>query len=186
MIVTYFGDACFRLQSGERSLLVNPISNRLKADAVLRTIIAPDAVPPPDEIVFPGEYEVGGIDIRGFGVPVESTEKYLKTIYLVTWEDVRFALLGHLSTMPGDDVIEEMSEPDVLVLPVGDHFLADADAAKLLKKLEPSVTIPSFYKTPADFLKAVGQKAETEEKFVFKKKDLQGTKSRIVVLKANA
>ncbi|HTY39855.1 MAG TPA: MBL fold metallo-hydrolase [Candidatus Paceibacterota bacterium] len=184
MVINYFGDGCFRIQSGEVSLLTNPTNNRLKSDVVLRTIIPATIEPPPEEIVFPGEYESKGIEIRGFAVPAESTEKYLKTVYLVTWEDMRLVILGHLSGVLSDDVMEELGEPTVLFIPVGEHFLPAAEAVRLIKKLEPAVVIPSFYKTPAEFLKAVGQKAETEEKFVFKKKDLLETKGRIIVLEA--
>lgn len=186
MVINYFGDGCFRLQSGEVSLLTNPVNNRLKADVVLRTIIPADAEPPAEEIVFPGEYESKEIEIRGFSVPSESTEKFLKTIYLITWEEMRFVFLGHLSGFPSDDVIEEIGEPTVLFLPVGEHFLPATEAVKLMKQLEPAVVIPSFYKTPTEFLKVVGQKAETEEKFVFKKKELAETKGRIIVLEAKS
>lgn len=184
MIVNYLGDGCFRLQSGETVLLTNPPNNRLKADAVLRTITAPNTLPPSDEIVFPGEYEAKNIEIQGWGVPKESTEKYLKTIYLVTWEDMKFVFLGHISSIPDDDVIENIAEPDVLFVPTGEHFLSGADAAKLIKKLEPAIAIPAFHKKPDEFLKAVGQKGETLEKLVFKKKELESAKSRIVVLEA--
>ncbi len=184
MIINYFGDGCFRLQSGETSLLTNPVNNRLKADVVLRSIIAPNVLPPADEIVFPGEYEAHGIEIRGFAVPKESTDKYLKTIYLVTWEDIRFVFLGHLADVPSDDVMEKIAEPDVLFVPTGDHFFSGEDAAKLVKKLEPAVVIPSFAAKPTEFLKAFGAKGEMEEKFVFKKKDLVNTKGRVMVLEA--
>jgi hypothetical protein len=32
MVVNYFGNGCFRLQSGETSILLDPENNRLKAD----------------------------------------------------------------------------------------------------------------------------------------------------------
>ena len=184
VIVTYFGNGCFRLQSGEVSLLTNPANNRLKADVVLRTIIAPNVQAPPEEIVLPGEYEVKDIEVRGWPITKESTEKYLKTVYLVTWEDMRFVFLGHVSAMLPDDVIEEISEPDVLFVPTGEHLLSGADAAKLIKKLEPAVIIPSFFKNANEFLKALGQKGEHVEKLVFRKKDIAGAKGRIVVLEA--
>jgi L-ascorbate metabolism protein UlaG (beta-lactamase superfamily) len=184
MIVNYFGDGCFRLQSGETTLMINPGNNRLKADAVLRTLVAPNAVPPADEIVFPGEYEVKSIEIQGWPVPEESTDKYLKTVYLVTWEEMRIVFLGHISAIPGDEIIENISEPDVLFIPTGDHFLSGTDAAKLVKKLAPAIVIPSFAKNPNEFLKALGQKGEMLEKLVFKKKELENAKGRIVVLEA--
>ena len=40
MVINYFGNGCFRLQSGETSVLVNPDNNRLKADVTLKTLVA--------------------------------------------------------------------------------------------------------------------------------------------------
>ena len=38
MVITYFGNGSFRLQSGDNALLLNPDNNRLKADVTLRTL----------------------------------------------------------------------------------------------------------------------------------------------------
>lgn len=57
-------------------------------------------------------------------------------------------------------------------------------AAKLVKKLEPAAVIPSFVKNAGEFSKTLGQKAEPQDKFVFKKKDLLNLKGKAVVLKA--
>lgn len=185
MVINYFGDGCFRLQSGETSLLVDPNNNRLKADVVLKTLIPPDsASPEANEINFPGEYEMKGIHIQGWPVSKESTGKFLKTVYLVKWEELSFVFLGHLSDGLEPEVVEELSERDVLFVPVGEHFLSDEAAAKFVKKLEPAVAIPSFAKKPDSFAKALGQKAEIQEKFVFKKKDLENLKNKAVVLKS--
>ncbi|MEK9180293.1 MAG: MBL fold metallo-hydrolase [Patescibacteria group bacterium] len=189
MIINYLGNGSFKLQSGQTSLLVDAESNRFKADVSLRTLVSADLAPLSEssantEITFPGEYEVKGIEISGIGVSEESTDKFLKTVYLVHWEDIKLAFLGHISKPLSPAIIEKLDEPDVLFIPVGGgHFLPPEDAAKLAKKLEPSFIVPSFYKAPGDFLKAMGQKAETEEKLVFKKKDLEGTKNKVVVLK---
>jgi L-ascorbate metabolism protein UlaG (beta-lactamase superfamily) len=199
MVITRLGDGCFRLQSGETSILVDPENNRLKGDIVLRTIAAagePSTFAGADSslegadaatIAFPGEYEIKGIEIVGFQIPGESTEKFVKTAYVVTWEEMKFALLGHLSKPVDASLMEEFAEPDVLILPVGGgHFLEPDVAAKMAKQLEAAAVIPSFAKDPGDFLKAFGKKAEPMEKFVFKKKDLVGGKGRAIILSINA
>jgi L-ascorbate metabolism protein UlaG (beta-lactamase superfamily) len=200
MVVNYFGNGSFRLQSGETSILVDPENNRLKADVILRTITSTG---PGDDgaktngatgadssdtstISFPGEYEIKEIEIIGLPVTGESTEKFLKTAYAVRWEGMKFVFLGHLSAPIDAMLVEEFAEPDLLILPVGGgHFLEPNVAAKLAKQLEAKIVIPSFYKNPDEFLKALGKKAETEEKFVFKQKDIAGEKDKPVVLKAN-
>ncbi len=186
MVITYFGNGCFRLQSGETSILLNPDNNRLKGDVVLRTLVS-TAEPLPDTdptvIAFPGEYEIKGIEIVGHQIPTESTDKFVKTAYAVTWEEMKFVFLGHLSRPIDASLMEEFAEPDVLIVPAGGgHFLEPEVAAKIAKQLEATVVIPSFAKSPSDFLKALGKKAEPMDKFVFKKKDLVGEKERPVIL----
>lgn len=189
MIINYLGGGSFKLQSGQMSLLIDPENNRFKADIVLRTIIPGNfavnsGVSSEAEIAFPGEYEVKNIEILGIGLREESTEKFLKTAYLVRWEDIKLVFLGHASRTLDADTIEKLDEPDILFLPVGGgHFLFADEAAKLAKKIGPAFIVPSFFKSADDFLKAMGQKAEAEEKLVFKKKDLEGAKNKVVVLK---
>jgi len=191
MVVNYFGNGAFRLQSGETTLLIDPENNRLKADVVLRTL-SPAAFSasgtagiPQNEFSFPGEYEAKDIEISGIAVLGESGEKFIKTVYSVTWDEINFAFLGHLSKIPSAEILDKLNEPDVLFLPVGGgHFLEPQAAAKLVRQLEPAVVIPAFFKTPNEFLKSSGLKSEIQEKLVFKKKDLVGEKSRVVVLKA--
>ena len=128
-------------------------------------------------------YEVKGIEIIGFPIVAESTEKFLKTAYSVLWEEMKFVFLGHLSAPIDAALMEEFSDPDILILPVGGgHFLEPEVAAKIVKQLEARIVIPSFYKKPDDFLKALGKKADPAEKLVFKKKDIAGDKGRPVVL----
>ena len=184
MILSYFGDGGFRLQSGDLSLLVDPPNNRLRADVVLRTLVSVDTtVPVAGEVTFPGEYEIRGIEVSGVGVAEESTEKYLKQVYLVRWDDMSFAFLGHLKNVPATEILEGLNDPNILFLPVGGgHFMSPQDAAKVAKKIEPNLIVPAFYKTPTDFLKAMGQKGREEEKLVFKKKDLTEENGKVVVL----
>ena len=184
MVLTYFGNGAFRLQSGETSILTNPENNRLKADVALRTLVmAEDPLAGEGDkeqaIAFPGEYEIKGIEIFGYPIAGESTEKFLKTAYAVYWEDMKFVFLGHLSGLIDAALMEELLAPDILVLPVGGgHFLEPEVAAKVAKQLEARIVVPSFYKSPDEFLKALGKKAEKMEKFVFKQKDIANDKGR--------
>lgn len=192
MVITHFGNGAFRLQSGETVLLIDPENNRLKADVTLRTLTPTN----PTEIIdhesdsgikisFPGEYETKGIEIVGFSIKEESTEKFLKTAYKVMFENMKFVFLGYLSGPLDASLTEEFSEPDVLILPAGGgHFLEPDIAAKMAKQLETKIVIPSFIKNTDLFLRALGRKAEPVEKFVFKQKDISTDKGRPVVLES--
>lgn len=191
MVIQYFGEGCFRLQSGELSLLTNPVNNRLKADVILKTLVPADPASDgagapivPEEISFPGEYEVKGIQILGSQVNGESGDKFVKTVYTVEWEEMRFVFLGHISHSLPAEVLEESVDADVVFVPAGDaHFLPAPEAAKLLKQISPKVIIPAYYKNPNELTKALGLKPENMEKLVFRKKDL-ADKMRLVVLTA--
>jgi len=188
MVITYFGGGSFRIQSGETSLLIDSENNRLKADLLLKSSAASDSPISGGntEISFAGEYEAKGIEIKGISVPEESTDKTVKTVYLVTWEEIKIAFLGDISKQPSAEIIEKLNEPDILFIPAGGGaFLEPEIAAKVAKILEPALVIPSFYKSPAEFLKAMGQKTEPQEKIVLKKKDLAGEKNKVAVLKSN-
>jgi L-ascorbate metabolism protein UlaG (beta-lactamase superfamily) len=176
MVLTYLGEGCFRLQSGETSLLVDPSGNRLKADVVLKTAV-PDAQLQGESGVLScaGEYELQRIEIEGVEVSEESSDKIIKTAYSLIWEDIKIAVLGEISATPSMKVLDKIGEPDVLILPVHeDHFLPPEEAAKLAKQLAPAVVVPSLYdkKSLEEFAKALGQKVTSEDRFTFKKKDL--------------
>ncbi len=190
MVVNYFGSGAFRLQSGETSILLDSLNNRLKADVALKTLV--DAKDPRAEdgegasIAFPGEYEIRGIEVAGFPVAAESTDTFIKTVFRVRWEDMTFVFLGHLSRPLDAMLMEECAEPDLIILPAGGgHFLEPEVAAKIVKQLEAKVVIPSFCKSADEFAKSLGKKGEKLEKLVFKQKDIAGDKGRLVVLSAN-
>ncbi len=193
MVITYFGNGCFRLQSGETSVLVNPENSRLKADIILKTLTSTasaDASADADAagltIPFPGEYEEKDIEVLGYSISAESTDTFVKTAYTVLWEGMKFVFLGHLSAPLDANLMEELAEPDVLILPVGGgHFLEPEVAAKIAKQLEARIIIPSFFKDAAPFLKALGTKGEEADKFVFKQKDIAEDKGRAIVLRVD-
>lgn len=185
MIVNYYGEGGFRLQSGDLSLLVDPPNNRLKADVVIRTESDPGVFSnQPGEIGYPGEYEIKEIEVVGKLVAKESSEKLVKTVYAVRFEDIKFGFLGRIKEAPPADVLEMIDDVDILFLHVdGGKALDSKDAASLVKQIEPRVVIPSYEGMPRDFLKFLGQEALNQEKFVFKRKDLDAHHGTVVILK---
>ncbi len=183
VIITYFGEQCFRVESGSTSILVDPTSNRLKADITLRTSAAPDVLPAEQtDIVFPGEYEIGGIEIRGFQVAGESDAKILRTIYEIIWEGIRLVFPGALKEAIPAEIIDQFGETDVLFVPTGGEYLSPEAAVSLVKKIDPKFIIPFGAKAGGEFLKKIGQSAETQEKLVFKKKELEEIEQKVVLL----
>lgn len=182
MVITYHGEGCFKIISGNTSIVVDPLNERLKPDILLKTSVPfPLESPEENTISGAGEYELRGISIKGTGVLSEANEKIIKTVYVVEAEDILIGFLGELFKVPEAELIQALSEVDILILPVGGKpYLGAEDAAKIVKQIRPSIVIPSFYKNPKEFLEEMGQKTTPQEKLVIKKKEIaeggEGTK----------
>lgn len=212
MVITYHGNGCVRLLSGGRTLLVDPQNARMKPDILLKTLspwpltdtgeaigekpsaalakpvlrssTATEGGEGTRGIVGPGEYEQQGVRVWGFPVRAESSEKFIKTIYLVEIEEFRLAFLGHLSAVPKPETFEEFGKIDILFVPAGGKpFLSAEIAAKLVKQLEPKIAVPIFAKSPKEFAKEFGQNAEPQERLTLKKKDLPVSGLKVIVLR---
>lgn len=207
MVITYQGGAFLKVQFGDITIAVNPISkdSKLKtskfgADIALVSINHPDfsgleQVSFGEKSAFavtgPGEYEIKNVFIKGF----KSESKYggeerLNTIYTVNLENMNLCFLGALSSkeLP-DDVSESIDDIDILFVPIGvDGVLAPADAAKLAVKLEPKLVIPLYFGNNGalkTFLKEAGEEDQKpQDKLTLKKKDLEGKDADVVVLEA--
>ncbi len=175
---------------------------RFKFDVLLKTLASAEEIDgafskgEEFKIIGPGEYDIKDIKISGYGLTNESTNQFIKTIYLVEMEGIKMCFLGHISETPEADVAEHLEEIDVLFIPAGGKpFLEQKAAAKMIKQIESKIVIPAFHKVSglkrqaADikvFLEEGGWtgKAENMEKLTIKRKDLaEIKKTRIVSLK---
>lgn len=155
----------------------------MKGDVVLYTsdTIKEGEILDPESIRFPGEYELHGVEIDGMALPGKGDK--INTAYMVRMEDIRVGIIGPTSEFPSADALEQMEEPDILILPVEKgEYLSGEQAAKLAKQLEPAVVIPTYYKSATEAQKAFEKKTEPQEKFVCKKKDLIHGKVELVIL----
>jgi L-ascorbate metabolism protein UlaG (beta-lactamase superfamily) len=209
MVITYQGGAFVKVQFGDITIAVNPISkdSKLKtskfgADIALVSVnhadmCGTDQVSFGDKNAFavtgPGEYEIKDIFIKGF----KSDTKYggedrLNTIYTVNIENMNLCFLGALSTKDlSSEVTESLDDIDVLFVPVGaDGVLAPVDASKLAVKLEPKLIIPLYFGNAValkTFLKEAGEETQKpQDKLTLKKKDLEGKDADVVVLEPAA
>jgi L-ascorbate metabolism protein UlaG (beta-lactamase superfamily) len=207
MVITYLGADFFKVQFGDITIAVNPISKESKlkqarfgADIALVSANHPDLngvdlVSHGDKKPFvingPGEYEIKGVFIKG----LPSTTSYgkaqlINSIYTVSLENMNMCFLGVLDSdkLP-NETIEELDEIDVLFVPIGgEGVLAPAAAYKLAVSLEPKIIIPTHYGDVGGkdalkvFLKEAGESPKAEEKLTLKKKDLEGKEADIIVL----
>lgn len=207
MIITHHGGQCFKVSFGDTTIAFDPVSKSSKrfspskfgADVGFISMKHPDfngqeqiahGARQPFLIDGPGEYEVGEVKARGFGVQTTyDKETRFNTIYQVQMEGMNLLFLGALGSAEIDPkILSELGDIDILFLPIGgDEVLDVPEASKLAVKLEARLVIPMHYDKAAlgAFLKEEGvpdQKAE--EKLTIKKKDVIVMEGEIVVLSA--
>jgi hypothetical protein len=207
MIINYFGGESVKIQFGDTILAFNPISadsslkaSKFGADIVLSSLNHED-MNGADQVSFgdrkpfvisgPGEYEVKGVFIKGFGSESQyGNEKRINTIYSVALEGMNICFLGALSTteLP-KEADEGIDGVDVLFVPIGgDGVLSPSDAYKLAISIGPKIIIPIHYgdigqpDSLKKFLKETGTNPKPEAKLTLKKKDLEGKVAEVVVL----
>ncbi len=204
MVITHHGAQCFKVSFGDTTIAFDPISKKSKldpvkfgADIAFVSINHPD-MNGADEVAFgakqpfvawgPGEYEVGEVTARGYGVETmfEGKKKW-NTIYQVRLEGINMVFLGALGNEQIDpQILGEFGDIDILFVPIGGGDVLDVPAAsKLATKLEARCIIPMHYNDTAlkAFFKEEGvDPIKPIEKLTVKKKDLLEMESEIVVL----
>ncbi len=167
MVISYYGLSCFKIQSGDLTLAIDPPSKesdlkppRFETHVVLSSHNHPAhnglrELPGKKEggpflISGPGEYEVEGLSvsgIRSFHDSERGKKLGLNTIYKIEIEDTKLCHLGDLGSAEiGPEAIEAIGEVDVLFVPVGGKDVLDPEGAvKIVQELEPKVVIPMHF-----------------------------------------
>ena len=183
MVISYYGISCFKIQSGDTVLAIDPFDKssglmppRFQTDIVLSSHSHAnhnniDSLSPKQDtdifaVTTPGEYEIHGIQIRGISSWHDAKSGELKgknTIYIIEWENLRVVHMGDYGEEKlREELHETIGTPDILMLPVGGTDTIDAEmAAKIITHIEPRIIIPMHYKIPG-----VKTKWEGLEKFL--------------------
>ncbi len=209
MIISYQGIESIKVQFGDTVVSYNPVSKdskfkptRFGADIALISLNDPDmngrdsatrADREPFVINGPGEYEIGGIFIRGFSsISNYKSKDRINTVYLMNLEGMNLCFLGAIGVPDSLDISakEALDDIDVLFVPIGgDGVLEPSQANDIAVKLEPSIIVPIHFgdeisKTALKtFLKEAGSEdAKAVDKLTIKKKDLEGKEGEVFVL----
>lgn len=207
MIITWYGQACFKLQSGDKVLVIDPFAKKIglappniQADIVFVTHEHFDhsnikAIKGDYFLVNgPGEYEIKGVKARGissFHDDEKGAKRGFNTLFLIELEEIRILHMGDFGQSALDDKqLEAVGRVDIVMIPVGGFFTIDAkQAVGIINILAPKIAIPMHYKIPKlaisqltgvdIFLKELGEEdTKAEEKLVVKQKDLQGEEEK--------
>ncbi|HKC04770.1 MAG TPA: MBL fold metallo-hydrolase [Patescibacteria group bacterium] len=214
MDITYLGHSSFKIKTKTATIVTDPYDSKmvgLKYSAVEGDIVtvshahadhnATDKVTGVKKVVEgPGEYEISGVSLIGYA-SFHDNEKGVargkNTIYVIEAEGLRVVHCGDLGHTLSEDLVNEIGDVDVLIIPVGGEFtIGPKEASDLVSKIEPFFVIPMHYAAPGlnmenfvnlapveSFLKESGLTTEQTPKFTIKKEDiLEDQNTKIIVL----
>lgn len=192
MEITFIGHSCFKIKGKNVTIVIDPYDSKiglkepsLSCDVVLSSHDHFDhsnlsALKDYHLVITgPGEYETKDVFVYGYQTyhdNVEGKERGTNTIYLIEIDGFSILHLGDLGHELAKETLENISEVDVLMIPVGGTYTIDAKTAvKVISSLEPGIVIPMHYQV--DDLD-VGAKLDGVDKFLnemgvedFKKSD---------------
>jgi L-ascorbate metabolism protein UlaG (beta-lactamase superfamily) len=212
MDVTWLGHGCFRLRGRNAAVVTDPYPPAIglklaRMDADLVTVshdhenhsytqVVRDGA---YEIHGPGEYEVAGVSVVGvptFHDAEKGTKHGRNTVYLIEIDDVRICHLGDLGHKLEDAEAEAVASPDVLLVPVGGRTSMNAaQAAEVVRQLEPRFVVPMHYAIPGlkleldpidRFLKEMGVTAGEPQPKLAVQKSSGDYDTKVVVLEPKA
>jgi L-ascorbate metabolism protein UlaG (beta-lactamase superfamily) len=214
MDITYLGHASFKIKTKTATVITDPFDPKmvgLKYSGVEGEIVtvshqhgdhnAVDRVSGVKKVVEgPGEYEISGVTIMGYKTfhdNKQGSERGENTVYVIEAEGLRLVHLGDLGHLLSDELVEEIGDVDVLMIPVGGFFtIGPKEATEIISKIGPYFVIPMHYGVAglspmltekllpvSDFLKESGLSTENMPKFSLKKEDiLEDQNTKVIVL----
>ncbi|MBI4363489.1 MAG: MBL fold metallo-hydrolase [Candidatus Doudnabacteria bacterium] len=199
MTITWFGLSSFKIVGKDKTIITDPFgkeSGLAPVRGAADIIVCSDPNNPlsnnftsisgaPFVIAGSGEYDVGGVFVRG--VAAESKETPSATIYGLEVDDIRIAFLGFRQPDHLTDAQKEALEgADIVLIPVG------SKQVNIATQLEPYFVIPHSYTIPGvvsvnldkidKFLQEMGGKRQEMDKLTLKKKDLASETTQLITL----
>lgn len=212
MEITWHGHSCFRItERGMASVVTDPYDpavvgidpGKLRADVVTVSCDHPahnhlNAIRGKAfEITVPGEYEIGGVFITGVRINGKgrktAADVVRNTVYVIDYNGLTVAHLGELNSVPSQTEVEGLGEVKIALVPIGGGAsLNAAQAAEVIRLLEPGIAIPMHYGMSkslikldplSKFLKEMGLTSiETEESIKLQSSASLPEEVRVVVL----
>lgn len=163
MDLTWYGLSCFRLtERGAATVVTDPYNGnlglpslKLKADILTISHDAPghnnsEAVAGYGHaLTGPGEYEIGGVFVKGVSTPRKDSNDKRNIIYVIEYDKLTVAHLGDIDKVLTQTQIDALGEVNILLVPVGGgNTLNASQAAELVSMIEPNIVIPMHYQLP--------------------------------------
>ncbi|MDD4382229.1 MAG: MBL fold metallo-hydrolase [Candidatus Dojkabacteria bacterium] len=112
------------------------------------------------EIYTAGEFEIGGLMIR---------RDLGQNFYIIDEKNVRVVYLGGTDNDFQPDVVKDVGDVDVLIIPVGDgiHFMDFEKLEKVISNIDPAIILPCAYKEENSKMEGIKSKEEFIKYFGF-------------------
>lgn len=211
MIITWWGQSCFRIQDKTGSdgitVVTDPFDKSLglkvpnfEADIVT---VSHDHFDhnnvnslrgDPFVINTAGEYDTKGVMVQGvesYHDENEGKDRGSNIVYRIEMEEITLVHLGDLGHNLENKQLEPLVGTDILMVPVGGTYTLDArKAVEVVSQIEPRMVIPMHYKVPNlsvdldgvdTFIKEMGIKPTYEDKLRISKKELPQENMELVV-----
>ena len=200
MDLVWFGRSCFRLQSGQASVLTDPFGPLPPAAlAGVHVVTLSDRarrsdltdVPGARVVDGPGEYEIKGVPISGtaLAAPTAAEPAHKTFVYTITLDGIAVCHLGRLAEAPAGQRAQELGQADILLLPLGEPEGLSAPRAVLLaSQLEAKLLVPMLLGGPNDeaaleaFCKELGADPATREARLSVSASALAAQTRVAVL----
>jgi len=164
--ITWYGLSCFRLREQGVTVVCDPFSKkatgltlpRVRADVVTVSHDRPGhnhvkgVTGQPKVLTGPGEYEVKNVLIVGLATYHKAPQESKLGRNIAFFFDFGSFTVGHLGDLgeiPSQKQVEDVTEVDVLLVPVsGERTLDTSKVTEVISMLEPKLVIPMHYRHP--------------------------------------
>lgn len=212
MIITWFGQSCFRLQDKTGAegitLVTDPYDSSIglkppQFEANIVTVSHDHSdhnntsalKGDPFIVDTAGEYDVSGVMLQGvesYHDESKGQERGKNIIYRIDMDNISVSHLGDLGHTLNNKQLEVLAGTDILLLPIGGTYTIDAKkATEVVSQVQPRMVIPMHYsidRLKADiegvetFIKELALKPTYEDKLKIQKKDLPQEDMELVIL----
>ena len=213
MQLKYLGHSSFLIKTKDAKVVTDPFDPKAvglkfpkqEADVVTFSHQPPDhnysAGVSAEALVidWPGESDKLGVRITGYPTfhdKEKGAQRGENTIFKIEADDISILHCGDLGHVLTDELVDEIGDVDILLIPVGGHYTIDAaEAVNVIHKIEPSIVIPMHYNHKdldqklysevrglEEFIKVYGSApAETLDVLTIKREDLPEDTKLIVM-----
>ncbi len=163
MDIRYLGHSCFLIKSKKTKIITDPFDPkmvginlpRLEADIITISHQHDDhnhlerIKNQPLVIDLPGEYEKNEVFITGypsFHDDNQGKERGENIIFKIEVEGVNILHCGDLGHELSDDLVEQISDIDILLIPTGGYYtIGPEQAVRIVNAIEPKIVVPMHF-----------------------------------------